>query len=149
MCICVCVYTLYFFKHTFFRKCIFCNILTDENCASLGALELECSRSVCQTTQQFAPTTTTRVQTHTHTHRYTLVCWCMYVHRMCTYARGRDCIRIESKKTLICVQVNYQAAAPCCCCCCCCLYANMAASKYETILKWLAPWCPPTIHSYI
>lgn len=123
----VCVYTLYFLYADFFENLFFATFWPME----IARRTSECSRSVCQTTQQFAPAThatSTHAQTHTHTH--TDVCWCCYVHLMCTYAYERNCM-YEMQKTLICVQVNYQEAACCCRYCCCCLYANMAASKYE------------------
>lgn len=55
-----------------------------------------------------------------HSHTHTLVCACT------SHMRMDATVLYEEKKTLICVQVNYQAAARCCC-----LYANMVASKYE------------------
>lgn len=63
----VCVYTLYFLYADFFENLLFATFCPME----IARRPSECSRSVCQTTQQFAPAThasSTHAQTHTHSH---------------------------------------------------------------------------------
>lgn len=62
----VCVYTLYFLYADFFENLLFAIFWSME----IARRPSECSRSVCQTTQQFAPAThatSTHAQAHTRT----------------------------------------------------------------------------------
>lgn len=120
----VCVYTLYFLYADFFENLFFAIFWPME----IARRPSECSRSVCQTTQQFAPATHA-TSTHAQTHTQTCADVVMYI--SCVHMRMNAVCMNKKQKTLICVQVNYQEAACCCRYCCCCLYANMAASKYE------------------